>query len=306
LNWKTRVLTGGLGFVVLGLIGGVALWYFVFDTEAAAPVSLDDAIESDDAARGSAAQGGQDSLTGDWMLVGGGSSFAGYRVGQQVAGIGGETVVGRTDSVEGSLSFDGTAITSTEVTVDMAALDSGESLRDNVLRNQAIETARFPSASFVLTQPIPVNVPAEGEMVGQTVSGDLTLHGVTRAADVDVQAVLRGGRLIVGGSSEIQFADFDISPPRGPAQVLSVEDRGTMEVQLTFERGTSPDDSSSEGDSRDGGNTQQQLAGRFPGRVLEQPTTRCSLNQLPSSVADSKPTTCGAGEASLAPHAART
>jgi polyisoprenoid-binding protein YceI len=250
--------------VVLGLIGGVALWYFVFDTDAAAPVSLDDAIESNDASGGSAAQGGQDSLTGDWMLVGGGSSFAGYRVGQQVAGIGGETVVGRTASVEGSLSFDGTAITSTEVTVDMAGLDSGESLRDSVLRNQAIETVRFPTASFVLTQPMPVNVPAEGEMVRRTVSGDLTLHGVTRAVDVDVQAVLRGGRLIVVGSSEVRFADFNISPPRGPAQVLSVEDRGTMEVQLTFERGTSPGDSSSEGDSRDQGTPSNSSPGGFP------------------------------------------
>jgi polyisoprenoid-binding protein YceI len=247
LNWKTRVLTGGLGLAVLGLLGGVALWYFVFDTDAAAPVSLDDAIESDDAAGGSAAQGGQDGLTGDWMLVSGGSSFAGYRVGQQVAGIGGETVVGRTDSVEGSLSFDGTAITSTEVTVDMAELNSGESLRDNVLRSQAIETGRFPTASFVLTRPIPVNVPAEGEMVSQTVSGDLTLHGVTRPVEVDVQAVLRGERLIVVGSSEVQFGDFNISPPRGPAQVLSVEDNGIMEVQLTFERG----DSSPHSDSGD-------------------------------------------------------
>jgi polyisoprenoid-binding protein YceI len=263
LNWKTRVLTGGLGLAVLGLIGGLALWYFVFDTDAAAPVSLDDAIESDDAAGGSAAQG-PDNLTGDWTLAGGGSSFAGYRVGQQVAGIGGETVVGRTDSVEGSLSFDGTAITRTEVTVDMAELNSGESLRDNVLRSQAIETGRFPTASFVQTRLIPVNVPAEGEMVSQTVSGDLTLHGVTRPVDVDVQAVLRGGRLIVVGSSEVQFADFNISPPRGPAQVLSVEDRGVMEVQLTFERGTSPGDSLPEGDSRDGGTPSDSSPGGFP------------------------------------------
>jgi hypothetical protein len=56
LNWKTRVLTGGLGLAVLGLIGGLALWYFVFDTGAAVPVSLEDAIESDDAAGGSAAK----------------------------------------------------------------------------------------------------------------------------------------------------------------------------------------------------------------------------------------------------------
>jgi polyisoprenoid-binding protein YceI len=176
-------------------------------------------------------------LTGDWRLVPGDASFAGYRVNQQVAGIGTETVVGRTNSVQGSLSFDGAYITATDVTVDMASIKSDQSLRDNVLRGEAIETGDFPTATFKLTQPIAVaSIPAEGEMVTQTVSGELTLHGVTRPVGVEMQALLQGGRLIVVGSQEIQMSDYDITPPRGPASVLSVEDHGRFEVQLVFEK----------------------------------------------------------------------
>jgi polyisoprenoid-binding protein YceI len=165
----------------------------------------------------------------------------GYRVNQEVAGIGSETVVGRTQGVQASFSFDGSAIDGLEVTADMTGLRSDESLRDSVLRGEAIETADFPTATFVLTEPIPVSrIPAEGERIAQTVAGDLTLHGVTRPIQMNMEAVMQGGLLIVVGSNEIQMAGFGITPPRGPVSVLSVEDHGIMEVQLVFAKGGAP------------------------------------------------------------------
>jgi polyisoprenoid-binding protein YceI len=141
--------------------------------------------------------------------------------------------------VEGKLTFDGTSITETEVTVDMTGLKTDESLRDRVLRAEALETATFPTSSFVLTQPVAVSlIPADGQPVNQTVSGNLTLHGVTRPVEIETQAALRNGPLIVVGSKAIELGDFDITPPRGPASVLSVEDHGLMELQLVFERAT--------------------------------------------------------------------
>lgn len=95
---------------------------------------------------------------------------------------------------------------------------------------------RYPAATFVLTSPVPVDrVPAEGEPVTRTVTGHLTLHGVTREIRLEVRAVLQGGRLAVVGSTEILFADFNIARPRA-ALVRSVADRGTVEVRLVFER----------------------------------------------------------------------
>jgi polyisoprenoid-binding protein YceI len=119
----------------------------------------------------------------------------------------------------------------------MTTLRSGESLRDSALRGEGLETRSFPTATFSLTSPIHVgSPPEEGTPVNSTATGDLTLHGVIRPVEIDLQAVLQAGRLLVVGSHDLDFADFDMEPPTGPASVLSVDDRGTLEVQLVFEK----------------------------------------------------------------------
>jgi polyisoprenoid-binding protein YceI len=235
---QSKLLAGTASLALAGVLALVAGWYFFVRSDAPPAVSLEGALGSAGMGGGAAFDpAGDVGLAGQWRLAAGGASFAGYRVVQQVAGIGSEPVVGRSPELTGSLTFDGNAVTAAEVTVDMTALRSDESLRDRVLRSEAIETADFPNATFVLTGPISVPaVPPEGQQVMQTVSGELTLHGVTRPVEVAVQAALQGGRLVVVGSHEIQFEDFDITPPRGPASVLSVEDQGIFEVQLVFDK----------------------------------------------------------------------
>ena len=66
-----------------------------------------------------------------------------------------------------------------------------------------------------------------------TAIGDLTIHGVTRRVAIDLQGQLTNGLVVVVGSLEIQFADYDIDTPSS-GLVLSVEDHGIMELQLVF------------------------------------------------------------------------
>lgn len=181
MNWKPKLLGAGAGLALALVASGAAAWYFVFNTDSPDPVSLESAV-------GSAAQQAADGqpsdgdLVGEWRVSPGGESFAGYRIDQQLAGgLGTETVVGRTPNVEDSLAFDGYAITTADVTVDMTTIKSDESLRDSVLGGEGLETDSFPEASFTLTSPVIVDaIPAEGEAVTQTVEGELTLHGVTQ------------------------------------------------------------------------------------------------------------------------------
>jgi hypothetical protein len=42
--------------------------------------------------------------------------------------------------------------------------------------------------------------------VTQTVTGELTLHGVTNTVEIEVEGALQDGLLVVVGSTEIQFA----------------------------------------------------------------------------------------------------
>ncbi len=46
-------------------------------------------------------------------------SFVGYRVQEELAGIGGQTAVGRTPDVTGSLTIEGTTLSAAQVTADL-------------------------------------------------------------------------------------------------------------------------------------------------------------------------------------------
>jgi polyisoprenoid-binding protein YceI len=165
------------------------------------------------------------------------SSFVGYRVEETLANVGANTAVGRTAEVSGSLVLDGTRITSVEVTAQLSALQSDDPRRDGQLRNQAIETSRFPTATFKLTGPVDLgSVPAGGQTLNVTATGDLTLHGVTRSVAVPLAARLSGAVVTVTGSIPIVFADYAIQRPTSFI-VLSIEDHGVMELQLNFRQG---------------------------------------------------------------------
>lgn len=175
-------------------------------------------------------------LTGLWRVVPGSDSFVGYRVREELVRIGAATAVGRTRAVTATLEFDGRAITAVRVEADLTQLRSDSNLRDNALRQQALETGRFPTATFVLTQPIDLGgAPAEHTPIRATATGDLTLHGVTRQVSIPLEGQLQNGRAAIVGSTEIRFADYNIAQPRA-ASVLSVEDRGTLEIQLVLEK----------------------------------------------------------------------
>lgn len=230
---------------VLAVAAG-AVWYFVFRDDSPAEVSLESATDSlgRKSSGATSTSGGTPStagLDGTWNVdqtIGSfsdfSSTFAGFRVQEELAGIGAKTAVGRTPKVTGSMTVEGTRIPNASFEVDMTTLTTDDSRRDGQLRTQAIETNRFPTASFRLTQPITLpKVPAEGEEITVNATGDLTVHGVTKQVTIPLEAQRTGRVIAVVGSITIPFADFDISPPRS-AIVLSVDDKAVMEVQLFF------------------------------------------------------------------------
>jgi len=165
------------------------------------------------------------------------SSFVGYRVNETFADSRANTAVGRTPAVSGSLVLAGTTITSVEVSADLSRLQSDDDRRDGRLRDQAIETSQFPTATFRLTSPIVLAaVPAAGATFTASATGELTLHGVTRTMTMPIEARLSGDVVTVTGSIDIAFADYSIEKPTSFI-VLSIEDHGVMELQLHFRRG---------------------------------------------------------------------
>lgn len=161
------------------------------------------------------------------------SSFVGYRVQEELAGIGGQTAVGRTPDVSGTLTVADRTVTEATITADLSTLVSDDDRRDGQLRQQALETDAFPTATFVLTEPIELPAAGEDGSIQQgTITGELTLHGVTRTVEVPIEGQLDGGVVVLTGSIDIVFADYDIDGPQ--SMLLLVADHGTMEFQLFF------------------------------------------------------------------------
>ncbi|HEX9299087.1 MAG TPA: YceI family protein [Actinomycetota bacterium] len=237
---KTRVVVGAAVVFVLVLgAGGFALWQ-LFGGSDPPPVALSSVSSSTDPSA-TATGGPGESLDRTWTidatsgsLAEGTSSFAGYRVKEELAGTGANTAVGRTQSVSGSMTIDGTTITALQVTVDMTTLQSDDSRRDDRLRTDGLETDRFPTATFSLTKPIEVGaVPKVGQTIQAVAVGDLTLHGVTRAVDVSIQAQRNGDEVEAIASVGVALTDYGIEAPTG-FLVLSIANTGTIELHLLF------------------------------------------------------------------------
>ena len=258
---RNRILLAAAGAAAVA-VAAFGVWYAVLRDDAPPPASLDDAVGSvaeataaPDAAStpapaaeatsadgdastpaATAAAGGGGGLTGRWTISEEGETFVGYRVREELASIGATTAVGRTSAVTGSLVFDGAAITSVEVEADVSLLESDDSRRDRAIQSRGLESRTYPTASFSLTEPIALGgVPAEGETIEAEATGLLTIHGETREVTLALEGVLRGGLAFVVGSTEIVFADYGMEAPTAVI-VLSIEDRGTLEFQLVFER----------------------------------------------------------------------
>ncbi len=253
-------------WIVLGasaaliVVAAVSIWWFLLRSDAPEAVSLEGALASVASSTTStpppettapspastlAADPPQTTTTigddpppieGAWTLAGDGRSFAGYRVREELAGIGFFEAVGRSSEVSGSLTIEGGQVTAVDVLVDMTALRSDDSRRDGAIRRQALETDTFPEASFSLTEPITLPAgAAAGDAFAVEGVGELELHGVTRTVTLPLEAQLAEGSVVVVGSLPILFADYGITPPSA-AIVLSVEDNGVMEFQLVFVR----------------------------------------------------------------------
>ncbi|WP_250284606.1 YceI family protein [Frankia sp. CiP1_Cm_nod2] len=225
-----------IGVVALAALvaGGPFVYINFIEGDPPAKLSLDSAPAPGGTATGPAAGATAAYTTADgtWTVAAG--SQAGYRVKEVLFGQD-TTAVGRTSSVTGKLVVSGTSVPSADFSVDVATITSDQSPRDSQFRGRIMETSRFPTAGFRLTQPIDLgSVPAEGERKTYQATGELTVHGVTRTVTVPLDTQLTGGQIRVSGQIPVTFSDYGVEPPN--AGGIRVENNGIIEVLLDFAR----------------------------------------------------------------------
>ena len=166
-------------------------------------------------------------------------SKAGYRVNEQLARLKfPNDAVGTTETISGILDLrpDGTFSSDSKLTVDLRTLKSDEARRDAYLRQNTLETDKFPLAEFVpkrqtgLTVPIPSSGTAKFRL-----TGDMTMHGVTAETTFDVNATLGSDLVTAQATTNFPFSKFNLTIPRMLA-LISVADDIRLELDVRLRR----------------------------------------------------------------------
>jgi polyisoprenoid-binding protein YceI len=98
----------------------------------------------------------------------------------------------------------------------------------------ALQTEQFPTATFELTEPIDLADP-DAETTTVDAVGDLTIHGVTKAVTIPIEAARNGEQLELVGSITFPMADYGITPP-SIGGFVTVEDDATLEFRIVLEQ----------------------------------------------------------------------
>ena len=138
---------------------------------------------------------------------------------------------GRFNDFDGLFTIDreNPANSSVEIEIETASVDTNHAERDKHLRGKDfLDVSKHPKASFVST-----GIEQTGDGTG-VITGDLTLNGVTKPVELEVEEIGHGpdpwGGYRAGflGTTTLTLADFDIDFDLGPAA-------RTVELTLSVE-----------------------------------------------------------------------
>jgi polyisoprenoid-binding protein YceI len=152
-----------------------------------------------------------------------------------IGGVGSNTAVGKTNSVQGSLflGLNGAPqLTKVDVTVDLTSLQTDSAMRDNHVQ-QSLETDQFPSAEFTSTNV--TGLPAiytSGQTITFQMIGNLKLHGVTNKETFNVTGKVTGNSLTGSATTSIFMTDFGVQPP-DLANIAIVDNKVTLTIDFT-------------------------------------------------------------------------
>ncbi|MEP6694682.1 MAG: YceI family protein [Chloroflexota bacterium] len=133
-----------------------------------------------------------------------------------------------------TLNPDGTFASGSRISLDMNTVTTDDRQRTDTIRRDPLEVTRFRTSELVpknasgLTLPLP----RSGEFTFQ-LTGDLTLHGVTKSVTFDVKASRSNGKLTATATANPswKFGDFGMRPPSS-FSVISIIDEIRMEFAL--------------------------------------------------------------------------
>jgi polyisoprenoid-binding protein YceI len=142
------------------------------------------------------------------------------------------TVRGQFQKVSGTVGYDpgDVAKTSIDVSIDAASVDTRVDMRDRDLRSpNFLDVQKFPAITFKSTR---VEAAASGKL---KVTGDLTIHGVTKEVVLDVDGptapitAMGGLRMGASATTKINRKDFGVN---GASSMVGDDISITLDVEV--------------------------------------------------------------------------
>jgi YceI-like protein len=99
-----------------------------------------------------------------------------------------------------------------KVSVPLASMKTGISIRDKHMHEKYLQTPNYPSADLNVPRSS-LRIPADGSNVSQDAQGTLQLHGKSRPVNFRYTSSRDGARLKVRGTMHINMNDFGIEVP---------------------------------------------------------------------------------------------
>jgi len=167
-----------------------------------------------------------------------------------------ETIVGRTGDVTGYVTVDLNNVgegTKGRFDVDLASVKTGISLRDQHMREQYLETDKYPKAVFELTRVVSAESPKliDGKAIQLMLEGNFSVHGVTKLIQIPATVTymkeseatrsrLPGDLLHIEAAFTIMLSDYSIKRPQ--FVILKLDEAQKINVDLFASTGSPPVD----------------------------------------------------------------
>ena len=138
--------------------------------------------------------------------------------------------IGRTKGIAGDVLVDFSNPANSQigtVVINVNQLTSDEDRRDNFIRNNFLQSAQYPQATFKPTkiEGLPASV-KPGDQLTLKVTGDLTVKQTTKPVTFDVTLTANQDKLTGTASTQVALSDFGV----GPIQIamLQTEDKAKL------------------------------------------------------------------------------
>lgn len=115
---------------------------------------------------------------------------------------------------------------SVSVTIAAASIDTGIAKRDDHLRGELFNVAKYPEIIFK-SRRVKQTGPTAGEIVG-----DLTMHGVTREITLNVQMLSNDGRRWKVSTAPLRRSEFGLVFSRSAETVSMISDEVAVEIEV--------------------------------------------------------------------------